>query len=499
MRQAARQRGDHMASIAEKTIHNNLYSPKVEQKRRELKQLRQLKRNYARNSVAFKQYAKALYNTRALDHRYGKLPFPMFLKHFQKDELELIDNEIRVKKFELRQAKSDVLEDALYYDLSELRNEQKRLQSRLLRFNQARTVKIGKKEISATDYAQKQALKLGECSTLVLVKEQAGRRTVAYRNACKSRICPVCGHFQARKNARELRDAITNKLNRMYATEEGQKQMIHGRLVHMVLTAENVDVGRVLLVKDAWRTIQKQKKRSNKKRANIHAVWMIAPWGFWKFEVTYNEKTGLFHPHLHIFAWVDGWMDEGDNGYWQQIQESWQVACASVGIEAAINFSDRVNGAKVQHLGAVLWFTKETIHEKMMNIEKEIAPAVEEMSKYIAKSNDFLTCTNDADLIDFLAAIHGKVMIAGWGGVRLSKEEDSEGELAQEIEETVKQADDARLIVLRYNKRGGLYEVSMIAKWDSSVLRDFLRDLANYDIKHDIITNFENLYCTQIE
>ena len=35
---------------------------------------------------------------------------------------------------------------------------------------------------------------------------------------------------------------------------------------------------------------------------------------------TYNEKTGEWHPHIHIFALVDSWIDQQEFAeYWHSI------------------------------------------------------------------------------------------------------------------------------------------------------------------------------------
>ena len=30
----------------------------------------------------------------------------------------------------------------------------------------------------------------------------------------------------------------------------------------------------------------------------------------YSYENTYNEKTGEWHPHIHMFALVDSWIDQ---------------------------------------------------------------------------------------------------------------------------------------------------------------------------------------------
>jgi plasmid rolling circle replication initiator protein Rep len=37
----------------------------------------------------------------------------------------------------------------------------------------------------------------------------------------------------------------------------------------------------------------------------------------YSYENTYNENTGEWHPHIHMFALVDQWIDQ------QEISEYW--------------------------------------------------------------------------------------------------------------------------------------------------------------------------------
>ena len=37
----------------------------------------------------------------------------------------------------------------------------------------------------------------------------------------------------------------------------------------------------------------------------------------YSYENTYNEKTGEWHPHVHMFALLDTWIDQ------EQLSETW--------------------------------------------------------------------------------------------------------------------------------------------------------------------------------
>ena len=40
----------------------------------------------------------------------------------------------------------------------------------------------------------------------------------------------------------------------------------------------------------------------------------------YSYENTYNEKTGEWHPHIHMFALVDSWIDQQEFAeYWQSL------------------------------------------------------------------------------------------------------------------------------------------------------------------------------------
>ena len=39
--------------------------------------------------------------------------------------------------------------------------------------------------------------------------------------------------------------------------------------------------------------------------------------GFYSYENTYNEKTGEWHPHLHIFGVLENWIDQ------EALSETW--------------------------------------------------------------------------------------------------------------------------------------------------------------------------------
>ena len=40
----------------------------------------------------------------------------------------------------------------------------------------------------------------------------------------------------------------------------------------------------------------------------------------YSYENTFNEKTGEWHPHIHMFALVDNWIDQQEfSEYWHSL------------------------------------------------------------------------------------------------------------------------------------------------------------------------------------
>lgn len=291
-----------------------------------------------------------------------------------------------------------------------------------------------------------------------------------------------------------------------------------GRLVHLVLTVANVELPKVLKVKDAWREVQKRKNTVYKRKENPYEVWQHAEWGVWKWEVTHNADTGLFHPHLHILTWVDGWLAQnrairsvtdgtrrnvkvrkialaylGERrikkpGWWTLMQRAWRTACRKVGLDAGINGSKRVRGGKVQHVGHVLSFpgSDAEVEQKKMNIDAILDGATEEISKYVVKSNHLLEIEDPDQRVELMAMLHGKQLISGFGGISLSPTPTD-----TDVEGPAKSHEGDIEAVYRFDWARREYLISAYFAWSNQAQEEFYRDISDWRAKPAIISGYE--------
>lgn len=487
------------------TSKNDLYKFK-----RELRQIKAQRRAFFRD---FKEAAIFFY--RGTDR---SISFQDFSRDFKKLQSQEFDNEILHLKEKIENEKCILAGDVDLFDWSDLRIKQKGLVKQLKNYNSGRVVKVGGKKIAASEFAHKKSFSMDRCSTLIIRKEKKGRKSILkFRNGCGDRFCPICGHFKSRSIARHMKKDLKDKICSMPRSE-----LLKGRLVHIVLTVKNLsNIDQVEGVKKAWREIQKNKDRVFKSKRNEFAVWSHASWGWWKFEVTQNAETKEWHPHLHILAWVDGWLDphgfvsvqrsavlpkrmiwrngsiirmckKSDSrktGWWYQMQVAWRTACKRVGLRAALNKSSEINGAKVQSLQSVIWFTTKDLDNKIKNIDKYVSQATSEMAKYVSKTADFTLTNNDDDLIDLMSLLHGKQVMAGWGGVTVKDLiDDADGIL--ECEE-----DDGNPwteVVYRFDETSGFYKKSAFFEWDDNLFDRFVKDLGSWEHKSELLYCYES-------
>jgi hypothetical protein len=67
---------------------------------------------------------------------------------------------------------------------------------------------------------------------------------------------------------------------------------------------------------DAFRTLIKRRQDWLKKGRGYNEFCKLLG-GFYSYENTYNEKTGEWHPHLHIFGVLENWIDQ------EALSETW--------------------------------------------------------------------------------------------------------------------------------------------------------------------------------
>ena len=497
---------------------------KVQQKKRLLREAQKRKKTFSANVFDFAKIEYAM--------RYGAgIEFDEFLLQYKRKQRREINFEIHTAKEELRQAKSEVAGTPRLFDYSELNRNKRQFSKRMKSVSSGQKVMLGKKRYSASGFAHIVASKLDQCSTLMIFKEREDHKDakMKYRNACHSRWCPVCESAKSSQVSRYLIDQLKKKFAEMSGSEEGLKELKKGRLVHIVLTVKNVNVDQVGAIREAWRYIQKEKGREFKRKSNPHDVWQHAKWGVWKYETTFNAERGDFHDHIHLLVWVDGWLASSKQrqirmiydtpgqfrkvklkkrhmkkghpgvshaGWWRDMQRSWVTACKKVGLTAYMNGAKATNGAKLQHVGHVLSFPANSITKQLDDLDGTLAGATNEISKYVSKSMNLESITEDDTLMLFMAKLHNAQTMNGFGGIRLSptkaerKLEKAERE-NQEIEEEL----NGNLyyeVTYRFDQSKNLFTESARYDWSREAWKLFQEELKSWRMRPDLINGYES-------
>lgn len=427
--------------------------------------------------------------------RPGMGLFPVFKKDFLRLAKRALEAQIRADTLEIhRLAKQDGVEPDLF-DLAQMRTEDRKIAKRLIAYQSDRPLQIGKKEIPANEYAQKRGYAILGCSTLLIRRETDDKGETMYRNRCGNPFCRTCAHYESRKLTNLISQNILKKI-----VQIPQNELVRGRLVHIVLTAENTALENTFDTVKAWRKLQNAKMRGDADSD----VWTHATWGMYRAETTHNKVTDTWHGHLHIVAWVDGYLVDNRQrirygakdwrknavklrkplkipekrkkaGWWLTMQRAWKKACAKVGLNAAVNFSRQVNGAKVQHVGLIL-SGKEVITSGYD--PEKITSAVAEAAKYAVKHTD-LDGLSVGNIVDLMAVRHGKRLMAAWGGLNIRGLDETEEE--KEIKQAARDKEDyegkALEVVYRFNRLSQKYEPINARIWTEQSERD-IRELA---------------------
>lgn len=237
------------------------------------------------------------------------------------------------------------------------------------------------------------------CSTsLEYIANADGSERRLYRfNACQLRLCPICS---ARK-ARIMAIRLMRVLKQVQETHAGTQ------LIFLTLTLKScsgADLRRTLdLLTKAWHKLVRRRPFD---RAVIG--WFRA------IEITYNPKTGLYHPHIHAPLVVDDDYFRSASGLYlehDRLVSMWRESLQvdyDPGVDIRSTYVKGQRGKKKAGKSA----------EKAA--EKAFSAAVE-AAKYATKGSDFLRGgmpEKDAARVvsDYTIALHGKRMTA-MGGV----------------------------------------------------------------------------------
>jgi len=124
---------------------------------------------------------------------------------------------------------------------------------------------------------QRQAAKMSECACSIhLFFDQDAGTVREYTHTCKARLCPHCGRRRSNHVAKQ-----------MYPLVDQMKQPRH-----LVLTVKSRPAELRDQAKDLVRWFAKLRRTPFWRKNVTQGVYTV--------EITVNERTGLWHPHVHI-------------------------------------------------------------------------------------------------------------------------------------------------------------------------------------------------------
>lgn len=378
--------------------------------------------------------------------------------------------------------------------LSELRKETQEMEELLQKATSEVLVKArGGAMIPLREFAYKQAFGLGQCSKKAIYQHntQTDKFTFKHMMRCGRRSCPVCSHFASLREGEQILDELQNTFGAMKKDE-----LKNGRLFLLTFTHENVPLDRVFDIAKAWRHTQQMKKRQYKKKDNPYSIWNVLKWGIWRWEVTRNEKTGLWHPHIHVMAFVNDWLAPEEGGYWNRLVESWKDACALQGLNV---------GWKGQNAKPILYFKKERGNDPKAlpyNFTKEqlaevVEGAVAEMSKYAVKSTEFTKIKNHKngetteeianELAMLFSMMAGRKIKNGFGGFSLHDADEDGADQQEELVLEDEEGEHLIEVVYSWDNRQKRYVMQARRPWNKQRFADYLCDMRCYKDRHTLM------------
>ncbi len=107
--------------------------------------------------------------------------------------------------------------------------------------------------------------------------------------SCKHRLCPLCSFLKSRKGLRRLKELFAKAL-------ELFPGLVPGHLVFTVPNVSGADLRATIEAMQAgWRRLYRRKEFKAAIAGTFRAL-----------EISFNAKTGLYHPHLHVLCFFVG-------------------------------------------------------------------------------------------------------------------------------------------------------------------------------------------------
>lgn len=201
-----------------------------------------------------------------------------------------------------------------------------------------------------------------QCAEVLKFRELDGNLKLHQAWFCKSRLCPICNWRRSMKYSTQLAKIVDLAIARKPKA----------KFLFLTLTVKNVDG---VDLKNSLKDLSKSFKRLFERKKIKQSVI-----GYFKaVEVTYNDKTDTFHPHIHVLLMVNA-------GYFKKkelyiTQEEWKNMWKQ---SAKLDYMPIVDIRKVQP------------NNKFG--EKSIRSAIVETAKYPVKPIEILSDDEETKL-----------------------------------------------------------------------------------------------------
>ena len=227
----------------------------------------------------------------------------------------------------------------------------------------------------------RKAARCRDCGTVLVFDECPvdAQKKLKHANFCRQRLCPMCAWRRSLKWAAEA-----SKVLHAAAAEHPE-----WGYVMLTLTQRNVPGGD--LTAEISRILRGWDKLTHRKEFGAAAGWLRV------LEITHNDRTEEWHPHIHALLAVTPEYFRG-RGY---VSHARWVALWRAVLRLDYDPSVEVHRVKARHNGDAL------------------DAAAREVGKYTIKDSDLLGGKDSNERVDILdRALKGRRLIAWGGGLR---------------------------------------------------------------------------------
>lgn len=162
------------------------------------------------------------------------------------------------------------------------------------------------------DYlASKSAHKLSGCGNYLLFKNYftVGEVKLTEMRVCNQHLlCPFCASIRASRSIKKNNPRVLEVLRK-------NRKLKPVLLTLTVANGSDLEERQKHLM-DSFRTLLKRRRDYEKKGRGFNEFCKLLG-GFYSYENTFNEKTGEWHPHLHIFGVLEEWIDQ------EELSKTW--------------------------------------------------------------------------------------------------------------------------------------------------------------------------------